>query len=754
MIPLRVLTWAVLSWALVNNFFPSNVEGQCYTTPRVQQKPADKTTYETDIIDLREILVSVLQYSIIIQDEFWGTFGSNLTLTYPKDGSCSILGTGFPLDEVTSNMIWGNPITQIPVLINILKISENKIYVPSQNTTVLLKMDQFQKVCDNLGIIVNLRAGGAPQLTIHRDQSGQLILENFDVNTLNVCHMSTLGQNLNHEIENTLQILQNTWETLTQIIEFYGQHALLQELETCLNTNNLSIQLFLNTKQSSFLYCINSLSNEHQLPNKNRRSANLLSFLLGDGRQMNEIETTLKESITHYNNNFRKLKVFDDKIVDTFNTMSNEINNLAHLENKLEDKIAQIKRFNHMTDVKFQYLLVKMQHANTIHRLLTESRLLDNLAILERALFSANVCTIRSCEISISAELIGSKVLVHREILSLKPVMKFLISCQAITPTTVPTLHNALAERTQSGDYLIGTKLYNIQQLSNTTVVNMNARLITVAEKLLRTFHHYRTNGINIIQCLEDFQFVLNDKTLDCTALVSYTLPENFVLKANHEELHSQKLVEKRQRLAIGWLKQYEFSNIDMFPQEEEPSLTILPPSVERFFYEETGQLKPVPTSLVGTGVFLVTAIIFTLCCWKVPCFREGTFSILRKLQSAMYEMCTTENYRIKQENAQLKKKLEKEYKELEEIEDLMEKKKKINRKLPGVPVDEISAAPSPAPSGSQSPAASAPPPEVIERHPGKHISWTKAAFHKEDRYSVAPKKCKDGSLPKEGNVK
>ena len=132
MIPLRVLTWAVLSWAVVNNFFPSNVEGQCYTTPRVQQKPADKTTYETDIIDLREILVSVLQYSIIIQDEFWGTFGSNLTLTYPQDGSCSILGTGFPLDEVTSNMIWGNPITQIPVLVNVLKISENRIYVPSQ----------------------------------------------------------------------------------------------------------------------------------------------------------------------------------------------------------------------------------------------------------------------------------------------------------------------------------------------------------------------------------------------------------------------------------------------------------------------------------------------------------------------------------------------------------------------------------------------------------------------------------------------
>merc|ERR1712030_159753 len=207
-------------------------------------------------------------------------------------------------------------------------------------------------------------------------------------------------------------------------------------------------------------------------------------------------------------------------------------------------------------------------------------------------------------------------------------------------------------------------------------------------------------------QCLEEVQFVLNDQTLDCTPLTEYTLPENFVLKANHEELHSQKLVEARQRLAIGWIKQYEFSNIDMLPNEEEPSLTILHPSIERF---------------------LLTAIIITLCCWKVPCFREGTFSIIRRIQSALYEMCTTERFRLKQENAQLKKKLEREYKELEEIEDLMEKKKKMNRKLPDVPDEQISAAP-------------APPPEVNERYPGQpkiHMSRTKAEFHKEDRYSV-----------------
>ena len=132
----------LLAWAHVNIFLPC-IMTQCHTTPRVQQKPADKSVYQTTEIDLKEILVSLLNYAVIIQDEFWGTFGTNLTLTYPQDGSCSILGIGFPLSEVASSVVWGNPITQIPILVNVLKISEDRIYIPSQNTTVLLTLDQF-----------------------------------------------------------------------------------------------------------------------------------------------------------------------------------------------------------------------------------------------------------------------------------------------------------------------------------------------------------------------------------------------------------------------------------------------------------------------------------------------------------------------------------------------------------------------------------------------------------------------------------
>ena len=93
---------------------------------------------------------------------------------------------------------------------------------------------------------------------------------------------------------------------------------------------------------------------------------------------------------------------------------------------------------------------------------------------------------------------------------------------------------------------------------------------------------------------------------------------------------------------------------------------------------------------------------------------------------------------------------------ELEEIEDLMEKKKKMNRKLPDVPDEQTSAAPSPPPPGPQSPPPSAPPSEVNERYPVQpkvHMSRTKVDFHNEDRYSGNPRRPKDGSIPKDGNI-
>merc|ERR1712082_163768 len=137
-----------------------------------------------------------------------------------------------------------------------------------------------------------------------------------------------------------------------------------------------------------------------------------------------------------------------------------------------------------------------------------------------------------------------------------------------------------------------------------------------------------------------------------------------------------------------------EFSNIDSLQEDKEPRLTILHPSMERFFYDEAGQLKVENASLMGTGMFLLLITILVLCCWKVTCFREGVFSIIRKAHSTLYELCTTEQFRLKKERDQLKKKIDKSYTDLEEMEDLIRKKKEIHKKLPKAQSEQPSAPP------------------------------------------------------------
>ena len=590
--------------------------GQCYLTPSVTTRPSETKIYRTDEIDLKTMMVSLLDYMAIIKEEYWGQYGDNLTLTYPGDGSCSMLGVGFALDTVAASQVWGNPLTQVPLLTNVIRIAQDKFYIPSKNSSILLNEQQFRAVTKRLGLLVKLRDNGPPQLSIFKDPStGDLILENFDIHKQNVCGMSNLALNLWHGLENTLQILQQHWNKLTNIIYFYGNERLLQQLATCLNSRNLTVEIFLNTPTTSFRFCVNNMIDDNETFDKDKRSANILSFLLGDGKQLNAIEDSLQASIEHYNENFKQLKIFDDQIIQNFKSLDSDITQLAKIELSLQDQLAELTRFSRLTDIKYNYLLIKLQHSNTLHRLLTESKILENLKLLERALFSSNECSLEICEVTISAEGLGTKILVHREVLELRPIKKFIVTCQAPSVSLVPSIHNTLAEKTESGSFLIQTKLYSEDNLRNASFVNVEVRVLTTSEKLLETFHHFSKSGINIIQCLESMTFSLNGKMIQCQELQTFHLPEKFELVANGEVLKSQKLVESRQRIEIDWLNDFEFSNIDSRPAEQVPSLTMLHPTLEKFFYTPAGELNTEHVSYVSIGTGLVLLSLFVCCC-------------------------------------------------------------------------------------------------------------------------------------------
>ena len=94
--------------------------------------------------------------------------------------------------------------------------------------------------------------------------------------------------------------------------------------------------------------------------------------------------------------------------------------NVAQIEQTLQDNIADLSLFVRLQNIKTHYLLSRIQHENALHRLLQESRLVENLHLLTRALFGSNECHLQACETSISPEQYEEdKVRVHREIVQL-----------------------------------------------------------------------------------------------------------------------------------------------------------------------------------------------------------------------------------------------------------------------------------------------------------------------------------------------
>ena len=134
---------------LLGTFWVSNICPQCYLNPSTTTAPQDEI-YRTDVLDLKEMTLSILDFISIIKKEFWSGYGQNLTLTSPFDGSCAILGNGQSLQDFTRKNRPVLHLSSIPILTDVVQLSSNKFYIPSQSRSILLNKTQFEALTTQL----------------------------------------------------------------------------------------------------------------------------------------------------------------------------------------------------------------------------------------------------------------------------------------------------------------------------------------------------------------------------------------------------------------------------------------------------------------------------------------------------------------------------------------------------------------------------------------------------------------------------
>ena len=648
-----------------------NTEGQCFVNKHLATRPSKNLEYRTDLISLKNILVSILDFTTILRKEL-PSGDDNVSITHPGDSLCPMLGRGFGLDFLTTKGL--SLVNSIPLLTNIIRISENRFLVPNQNVPAHLNITQLSTLLSHLNIKLTLTKGSPPQLFIRRDDKKQLHLESFSSQGPSSCKLGPVITNIFHGLQNTLQMLQKVYDKVEDIIRFYGSSHLFGNLSSCLQLSNITLSVLMTADHDKLDFCIAKLANA-TAPRLVRRST-MLNWLFGSGQQLDQIEHSLMDSIVHYNENFDKISAFDKEVVQSFNRLEKDISSLIEIEAKLQDRVGDLQVQSKLMEIQTMYVLNRLQHEGTLNRLLAESKMLENIKLLGRALFGANECHLSLCESSISPEILPNDIVkIHREIVNLVPTTMAAISCLATRSGAVSFLHNQLGDITTQSKVLVDKQLFSSMELLNTTVVNEKLHPIPKQDISLDMFHHYQKKNQIYLQCLVEGDYRLNNEPAHCSPMKCFKLEENHVVEANGQTLRSHMLVQKSHHVKTQWLNDFTFSNVDKLDIPPPEQFTFLHPSIESIFLTPAGEIHIEHTSYFFTIFFIIVFLGVSFCCYKSPACRNGFISKIKNLKEKAYVTVTSKEYRENKELEDLNEKVNTNWQQISNMEALIQKK-------------------------------------------------------------------------------
>ena len=661
----------ILLLTLSSTFILGKVEAQCFSNLHLGTKPSRNLEYRTDILSLKESLISVLDFTSLIKQEL-PQESNNISVTYPGDSLCAMVGLGHGLDYLTTDGL--ALVNEVPLLTNIIQISGDRFVVPNQNVPAHLNVSQLQTLLLHLNIDLRLSEGSAPQMFIRKDNSGQLHLENFNIQEPNRCQVGPVMNNVFHGLMNTLQILQKTYEDVENIIRFFGSEHLYTNLQNCLQTPNATLSVLMKVDPDNLDYCVAKLANA-TVPRLVKRST-MLDWMFGSGQQLDQIEHSLMDAIGHFNRNFKKVSAFDEEVMESFDRLEKDISSLVEIEARLQDRMGDLQVHTKLMEVQNKYIINRIQHEAALSRLLKESKMMENIKLLSRSLFGQNECHLGLCESSISPEILPNDVVkIHREVISLLPTTMAMISCMATKTTAIPVLHHQLAEITTQSKVLINNQLFSSSDLLNTSVVNQRLRPLTDKDIALELFHHFANNSQLFLQCVFDGDYRVDGEPAQCSVGKFFKLKEDQVVEANGQVLRSHMLIQRTHHVRTAWLSSFTFSNVDKLSIPPPEQFTVLHPSIESIFFTEAGQVHIAHTSYFFTIIFFLTLLGIGLCCCKFPACRNGFISRIINLKEKAYIAFTSKEFRDQKELEDLNIKVNTNFRQIEDMEQLIAKK-------------------------------------------------------------------------------
>ena len=435
---------------------------------------------------------------------------------------------------------------------------------------------------------------------------------------------------------NHLSIVQGVWNKFKKVMQFYGQKDMLLSLETCFGNHNLNLTTLLSASDNTFQVCTQHMGSLFNTSSeRKRREISVFSQIFGQGNELIKIENTLHAAIDSFNKNFKKVSQFDNQVKSSMKILEDDFSQIAREEELLKSHLIELEIRLSATHDRFYYSFLKLQHLMALEAILKQSLISDHLKMLERAIFHQNYCTVEQCETEIYGQLSEGKILIHKKLVSLVPIRKFLITCACFSSFQISTLHNSLAAKTEMGAYLVTSTLIKMTDLKNKSFVDATIRPLLQSEILLGVFHVY---GNFKLQCLDRITFLLNGQTITCERLQIFDLPNNFLIVYGNKELRSQKLIGQNQKVARSWLKYFRFHNIpSSLEKTEEQPVSFIHPIIDNVIFDTSGNIAIEAISYFGVGTFMLIFVSCCCCCVKCPGYRSSFLGALTSCFTTLY---------------------------------------------------------------------------------------------------------------------
>ena len=629
---IRVLWLVSLAWS---------VRSQCHTQQQIFHAPVDSPYSESEEIVPQLLLRDMIHFVTLLRAEWWLTGQNNLTITRGNDSSCAFLSSGVNMEELQGlNSSWSLPLMTDLTLIN------DKVFIPG-NLSATVTFKQFSELAELLGFNSRLNVDKHHRVVVRLDTRS---FHNFDASEMNSCQMGGITRTMRHQMVGMLTSLGVLWSRFVKIMNAHGQDSELENLRQCAGSENLTLESLVYMADPVFWLCVRPLLNKNTT--RVRRGVSLLSEIFGDGSELIRLEGTLSEVIQRYNNNFKKEEIFDRQVTQGLKDVDLELGHILDNEEKLNHKVLKLQIELRQTKNTYNFLVVKMYKLQELESMLKQSMLMDELDLLDRAVFHRTRCQLDKCELQIFSERQGSSVWVHRKLVELKPTSKLFISCKAASSNRISVYHQILADQSETGAVLLNNSIIQKAQLANESFANRNLRAISKREVLLGNFIIYGDK----IQCLKKAEFMLNSHLLKCEILESYSLPVEYTIEYEGQKIRHHITTRQGQLLNIKWLKDYdtpldeEDFEVDIDTKDE------YHPVVEAIFLDSVGEFSVARITIFSGGTCLLLFLAFTLCFCCCEGCRNCVISICSKSCAAFYHICTTETCRLKRENEKLRK--------------------------------------------------------------------------------------------------